>query len=72
MPKPEPSLRTLSAIELECLRWTAEGKTAWEVGRIVFRSERAVAGYLCSAMRKLDCTNKYHLVAKVVRMGWVD
>lgn len=67
----QPQSPMLSPIELECVRWTADGKTVWEIGRIVAKSERAVAGYLGAAMRRLNCVNKYQLVAKAVRLGWV-
>jgi len=61
----------LSRFELECLHWTMEGKTAWEIGRIISRSERAVAGYLAAATQKLHCTNKYQAIARAVRVGLV-
>jgi DNA-binding CsgD family transcriptional regulator len=41
--KPIPP--TLSPRELDVLRWTAEGKTAWEIGRILKIGERTVRTY---------------------------
>jgi LuxR family quorum sensing-dependent transcriptional regulator len=41
--KPVP--RALSKRELEVLRWTAEGKTAWEIGAILTIGERTVRTY---------------------------
>lgn len=34
------SLQSLSQREIECLRWTMEGKTAWEIGQILSISEQ--------------------------------
>ena len=38
-PQPEVDLTKPTARELECLKWTMEGKTAWEVGQILSISE---------------------------------
>jgi DNA-binding CsgD family transcriptional regulator len=61
----------LSARELEVLRWTADGKTAWELGRILGISEQTVARHVSSAAQKLGCVNKVQAVAKALRLGLV-
>jgi DNA-binding CsgD family transcriptional regulator len=43
----------LSPRELECLEWAAQGKSAWETGRILGISRHTVASYLDSAKEKL-------------------
>jgi|SRR5882757_7640569 len=43
----------LSPRELECLEWAAEGKSAWEVGRILGISRHTAAFYLDNAKAKL-------------------
>lgn len=63
------SLPLLTTRETECLRWTAEGKTAWEVGRILQISERTANWHLQAASRKLGCTNKIQAVVKAIRIG---
>jgi DNA-binding CsgD family transcriptional regulator len=62
----------LNQRERDCLLWTMEGKTAWEIGRIVCLSERTVAGLLGSATRKLECVNKQQAVVKALRLGLLD
>jgi DNA-binding CsgD family transcriptional regulator len=57
----------LTPRELEALRWTAEGKTAWEVGSIMNISERTAVLHLQNAMHKLDCINKHQAVLKALR-----
>ena len=61
-----------TARELETLRWTMEGKTAWEVGRILGISEQTVARHLHNATRKLDAVNKHQAVIKALRLGLLN
>jgi len=56
----------VSARELDCLRWMAAGKSAWEASVILGISERTVRFHLNSAREKLDCTTTTQAVAKVV------
>jgi DNA-binding CsgD family transcriptional regulator len=56
----------ISARELECLKWIAEGKTAWEAGVILGISERTVRFHLNAAREKLDCLTTTQAVAKAV------
>lgn len=62
----------VTARELECLRWTMEGKTAWEVGRILGISEQTAVRHLNNATHKLGCVNKHHAVVKALRLGLVQ
>lgn len=43
----------LSPRELECLKWAAQGKSAWEIGRILGISRHTVVSYLDCAKEKL-------------------
>jgi DNA-binding CsgD family transcriptional regulator len=61
----------LTQRELECLRWTMEGKTAWEVGRILGISEQTVVRHVNSATHKLGCVHKHHAVVKALRLGLI-
>ena len=60
---------SLTPRELEALRWTMDGKTAWEVGSILGISERTAVLHLNNAMRKLDSVNKHQAVLKALRLG---
>lgn len=61
----------LTPRELEALRWTMEGKTAWEVGTILGISERTAVLHLQNAMHKLEATNKHQAVLKALRLGLI-
>jgi DNA-binding CsgD family transcriptional regulator len=65
----DPSLPSLTPRELESLRWTMEGKTAWEVGRLLGITERTAALHVNNATHKLDCVNKHQAVLKALRLG---
>jgi DNA-binding CsgD family transcriptional regulator len=68
-PSPLPMTPALTARELEALRWTMDGKTAWEVGAILKISEQTAARHLSNATRKLGCVNKVQAVVKALRLG---
>lgn len=57
----------LSARELECLRWTAAGKSSEEIAIILSISSHTVVSYLKSAMRKLDSVNRMQAIARACR-----
>ncbi len=62
---------SLTPRELEALRWTMEGKTAWEVGSILGISERTAVLHIQNAMRKLGTVNKHQAVLKALRLGLI-
>ncbi|TVZ37749.1 transcriptional regulator, LuxR family [Alteromonadaceae bacterium 2753L.S.0a.02] len=57
--------------EKECLFWACEGKTAWEMSKIIDVSERTVIFHLTSATKKLGASNRQHAVAKAIMYGLV-
>ena len=61
----------LTPREVEILRWTMDGKTAWEVGELLGISERTAVLHLNNGMHKLDCTNKHQAVLKALRLGLI-
>jgi DNA-binding CsgD family transcriptional regulator len=62
----------ISARELDCLKWTAAGKTAWEASVILGISERTVRFHLNMAREKLKCTTTTQAVAKAVANQLID
>lgn len=62
----------LTPRELEALRWTMDGKTAWEVGAVLGISERTAVLHINNAMHKLNCVNKHQAVLKALRLGLID
>jgi DNA-binding CsgD family transcriptional regulator len=66
-----PDVPSLTPRELEAMRWTMDGKTAWEVGSILGITERTAVLHLNNAMRKLGCVNKHQAVLKALRLGLI-
>ncbi|MGY4831573.1 autoinducer binding domain-containing protein [Sphaerotilaceae bacterium SBD11-9] len=62
---------SLTPRELETLRWTMEGKTAWEVANVLGISERTAVLHANNAMHKLGCVNKHQAVLKALRLGLI-
>lgn len=60
---------SLSDREIQCISWTALGKTSYEIGIILDISLNTVNHYLNNASRKLNCANKTHAVAKCLQDG---
>lgn len=58
----------LTRRELECLRWTLLGKTAWEVGTILGIAEQTAARHLHHASRKLGCVSKHQAALRAVHL----
>jgi DNA-binding CsgD family transcriptional regulator len=61
----------LTPRELESLRWTMEGKAAWELGSILGISEQTAARHVNCATQKLGCVNKVQAVVKALRFGLI-
>ncbi len=70
-PPPEGGPPMLTPREVEALRWTMDGKTAWEVGNILGISERTAVLHVNNAMHKLGCVNKHQAVLKALRLGLI-
>jgi DNA-binding CsgD family transcriptional regulator len=58
----------LTARELECLRWAAEGKTGWEIGRLLSISERTVVFHVENAAHKLGVFGRRQAVARAIAL----
>lgn len=71
VPRPDHALGALSARQREVLKWTAAGKTAWEVGRILAISEGTVRRHLQDSAQTLNAVNKAHAVAMALEFGWI-
>lgn len=58
----------LTPREVEILRWTMEGKTAWGVGAILGVTEATVNFHLRNVFRKLGASSKHQAVLKALKM----
>lgn len=56
----------LSPREFECLEWSARGKTAWEIGRILGISRRTAAFHLDNARERLGVSSIRQAIARLI------
>jgi len=62
----------LSARELECLKWTAEGKTSAGIGDKICVSSATVNYHLNNAIKKLGASNRHHAAILAMRKGLIS
>jgi RNA polymerase sigma factor (sigma-70 family) len=61
--------RNLSPREREVLAWTAQGKSARQIGEILGISKRTVDEHVQRAEQKLNARNKTHAVVLAIHYG---
>lgn len=61
----------LSEREVQCLSWSAAGKTAWETGKILELSEWTVVYHIEKAKRKFGLTRKQEVIAHAISLGLI-
>ena len=59
----------LPARQLEILKLTMEGKSAWVVGNLLGISENTVNYHMKQLFRQLDVSTKHHAVLKAMELG---
>lgn len=52
----------LTPREVECVHWAAQGKTSWEISKILGITERTVNFHLSNSMQKTGSCNRQQLV----------
>tara|TARA_R110002072_G_scaffold238329_1_gene395695 strand:+ start:31791 stop:32528 length:738 start_codon:yes stop_codon:yes gene_type:complete len=61
----------LTKRERECMFWACEGKTTWEISKIIDISERTVLYHLNNSTKKLGAINRQHAVAISINRGLI-
>jgi len=62
---------TLTSREAEVIRWTADGKTSFEISVILGIAERTVNFHLNNVMSKLDTHNKIAATVKAITLNLI-
>ena len=62
----------LSLRERDCLGWSAQGKSSWDISTILGISENTVNFHLKNAMRKLGASSRVVAAIKAMRLGLID
>lgn len=68
----EPASGVLTGREKEILGWIKDGKSRWEISKILNISDNTVKFHLCNAMHKLGAGNKTQAVAMALTTGLIE
>ena len=72
MPELWTAAPKLSGREIDALKWTRAGKTAWELGQILGISRGTANFHLENAKRKLASTDKHQAVLRAINLQLID
>lgn len=61
----------LTARELECLQWSATGKSSWEISTILNISESAVNFHMANIRSKFNVSSRRQAVVQAIRFGLI-
>lgn len=70
-PYVDASLPNLTPKEKECLKWTAVGKSSWEIAHIFRCSEAAVNFHMSNIRSKMGLSSRRAAAVKAVRLGLI-
>ena len=62
----------ISPREYDVLQWLKEGKSTWEIGKILSISERTVKFHIKNLCHKLNASNRTHALAKAIQFRLID
>ena len=65
-------MKPLTARERECLLWAAQGKTSWEIGRILGIAERTVNFHIANTCAKLDVRTRQAAITTALEWGLIS
>ena len=66
----DPAL--LTPREKECLVWAKEGKTNWEISRILGVAERTIEFHIGNVIRKLSASNRITAIVMAIQDGLLE
>ncbi|WP_137297603.1 LuxR family transcriptional regulator [Psychromonas sp. SP041] len=63
---------SLTPREIECLMWASEGKSGWDMSKIMNCSERTIIFHMNNAGKKLNANNRTQAIAKAIWLGYLE
>ena len=61
----------LTKRETDVVYFVAEGKTNWEIGKILSLSQHTITEYLANISKKLNSCNRAHTVSQAIKGGFI-
>lgn len=62
----------LTPREMQSMYWVAQGKSAWEIAKILEISSKSVELYIETAKKKLNAVNRTQAAVKAAKLGLLD
>lgn len=62
---------SITRCEQECLKWSAAGKSSWEIGQILNCTEATVNFHFGNIRRKFNTTSRQQAVVKAINLGLI-
>jgi LuxR family quorum-sensing transcriptional regulator LasR len=69
LPSSEEIPVALTPRELECLKWSATGKSSWDIGQILNCTESTVNFHFSNIRRKFRTSSRRQAMVKAIRLG---
>jgi LuxR family transcriptional regulator, quorum-sensing system regulator LasR len=69
---PSNEMVRLTRRELECLKWSATGKSSWDIAKILHCSESAVNFHFSNIRSKFDTSSRRQAIVKAIRLGIIS
>lgn len=61
----------LTQREVECLKWSAAGKSSWDIGQILNCTEATINYHFSNIRRKFSTTSRREAVVKAIALGLI-
>jgi DNA-binding CsgD family transcriptional regulator len=69
--KDSPQKIHITRREIEVLQWLQQGKSSWEISKILGLSERTVNFHVYNVMKKIEAVNRLQMVTIALRLGLI-
>lgn len=70
--KDSPKKNHITRREIEVLQWLQQGKSSWEISKILGLSERTVNFHVYNIMEKIEAVNRPQMITIALRMGLIN
>jgi LuxR family transcriptional regulator, quorum-sensing system regulator CviR len=70
--KDRPKKNHITRREREVLQWLQQGKSSWEISKILDLSERTVNFHVYNIMKKIEAVNRPQMLNIALRLGLID
>lgn len=70
--RPKKEFTHITNRELECLKWSAAGKSSWEIGELLHCTEATVNFHFSNIRRKLNSRSRQQAIVRAISLGLIN